>query len=226
MLNCDTFTASASCHGNNKPDNDILHFTRFIAQDQENGTLIRKGDIDKFTINVLRRTIFVITDVMGQDNKDNYKQLIKNYFDTSIVNLFVVTRNMNTEVKYKLTIKSFVHLITDYIMELFTHTKETYLDLHLIGYKSGVDVAGLVGRKIAENTGRRIPRITGLNPLYDQYPSVETLNLNENDAEFVDVTHTNLKNTDNLQKMGHVDFYPNGGLRQTQCQTKQGKFWF
>lgn len=211
-------TIIAVCYSDDEPDNDILHFTRYNLHDHDKykDNVIRKAEIDESSIDASKRTIIIVTNVMGLDDKANYERLIKNYLDFSAVNLIVVTRNLNTTIKYKLTIHAFVNLIHDYLTTLSKRQSGDYLDFHLIGYSSGTDIAGLIGAKIFEKTGRKLPRITALNPIQDQYPTDESF-LTEVCADFVDVTHTNVKNIKTVKKMGHVDFYPNGGLRQINC---------
>ncbi|XP_011182031.1 uncharacterized protein Pnliprp1_0 [Zeugodacus cucurbitae] len=89
---------------------------------------------------------------------------------------------------------------------------------HIIGFSLGAHVSGFAG---AELPG--LARITGLDPagpLFEaQHPKVR---LDNSDAEFVDVIHSNGENLilgglGSWQPMGHVDFYPNGGRVQTGC---------
>ena len=88
--------------------------------------------------------------------------------------------------------------------------------------------------------GEKLRRLTGLDPagpgFVDAYvgadPRLNKARLNHSDATFVDVIHTNaaregpvLLNLDNPLKMrlgeygrnGHMDFYPDGGDEQRDC---------
>ncbi|TMW42475.1 hypothetical protein DOY81_012446 [Sarcophaga bullata] len=89
---------------------------------------------------------------------------------------------------------------------------------HIIGFSLGAHVSGFAG---AELPG--LARITGLDPagpLFEaQHPKVR---LDNTDAEFVDVIHSNGENLilgglGSWQPMGDVDYYPNGGRVQTGC---------
>lgn len=76
------------------------------------------------------------------------------------------------------------------------------------GHSIGAHIAGSVGRYIFRKTGRKIPRITGLdsaNPCFNT-----RISLSKEDAEFVDVIHSNSGVLGQRLPMGHVDFYPNG----------------
>lgn len=88
--------------------------------------------------------------------------------------------------------------------------------LHIIGFSLGAHVAGKAGSTI----NGLVPRITGLDPAYPGF-SLENTDerLDTSDAEFVDIVHTNSATL--LQgglsfpfPIGHVDFWPNGGVAQ------------
>ncbi|KAH8299242.1 hypothetical protein KR044_013093, partial [Drosophila immigrans] len=104
------------------------------------------------------------------------------------------------------------------LRHLEQHKGLNLMRTHLIGFSLGAHVSGFAG---AELPG--LSRITGLDPagpLFEaQHPKVR---LDSNDAEFVDVIHSNGENLilgglGSWQPMGHVDYYPNGGRVQTGC---------
>lgn len=80
---------------------------------------------------------------------------------------------------------------------------------HVMGHRVGSHIAGFVGKKVKSG---RLPRITGLDPM-DHLISCSDKNncLFKTDGEFVDVIHTN-EHLEVSDPLGHVDFYPNGGL--------------
>jgi hypothetical protein len=72
-------------------------------------------------------------------------------------------------------------------------------------YSLGAHIAGLTGRILHITNGRKVGRITGLDPalpLFDNKDS--TWRLRYKDAEFVDVYHTSMIW---LKVDGHADFY-------------------
>uniref|UniRef100_W8AL20 Inactive pancreatic lipase-related protein 1 n=1 Tax=Ceratitis capitata TaxID=7213 RepID=W8AL20_CERCA len=104
------------------------------------------------------------------------------------------------------------------LQNLKEHKGLNFTRTHIIGFSLGAHVSGFAG---AELPG--LARITGLDPagpLFEaQHPKVR---LDNTDAEFVDVIHSNGENLilgglGSWQPMGHVDFYPNGGRVQTGC---------
>ncbi|XP_071443184.1 pancreatic lipase-related protein 2-like [Hetaerina americana] len=83
-------------------------------------------------------------------------------------------------------------------------------DLHIVGFSLGAQVAGIAGHHI---TSGRVGRITGLDPAY---PLIELLGpkseqLDQSDAEFVDVIHTSGGAYGVPYAVGHADFFPNSG---------------
>nr|CAH0103127.1 unnamed protein product [Daphnia galeata] len=88
-------------------------------------------------------------------------------------------------------------------------------DVHLIGHSLGAHAAGYAGEKIP-NLGQ----ITGLDPAGPFFRLVPTnARLDPTDAQFVDVIHTDggIIGAGLIEPLGHLDFYPNGGIRQPGC---------
>jgi len=91
-------------------------------------------------------------------------------------------------------------------------------DVHLLGFSLGGHVAGVAGH----NLSGRLGRITGLDPAGPRFGSNkhEDLRLDHKDAKFIDVIHTDGGNLGTDLDGGHVDFYPDGGRKQSSCS-----FW-
>ncbi|XP_076435326.1 pancreatic lipase-related protein 2-like [Babylonia areolata] len=91
--------------------------------------------------------------------------------------------------------------------------------VHLIGHSLGAQISG--------NAAARAPgvgRITGLDPAEPYFKDFDNEHrLDKSDALFVDVIHTDGADFNLLQgygmkdPMGHLDFYPNGGVDQPGC---------
>ncbi|CAG7829682.1 unnamed protein product [Allacma fusca] len=101
----------------------------------------------------------------------------------------------------------------------------SYSSVHVIGFSLGSHVAGIAGNFVqtATNGSESIGRITGLDPAGPGFISVPMkIRLDSGDADFVDIIHTNMGSVlfaqyGTPQKLGHVDFFPNGGSRQPAC---------
>ncbi|XP_042859663.1 pancreatic triacylglycerol lipase-like [Penaeus japonicus] len=91
---------------------------------------------------------------------------------------------------------------------------------HFVGHSLGAHTAGLTAKYFTVGT---VARVTGLDPagplFYDKPPDRR---LDRSDATFVDVMHANGGSLVQgciamNQSLGHVDFYPNGGMHQPGC---------
>lgn len=82
---------------------------------------------------------------------------------------------------------------------------------HLIGFSMGSHVVGVTGSLVTKG---KLPRITGVDPSINVFGELDASGrLDATDAVFVDAIHTNRS----LVPVGHVDFYPNGGVSQPGC---------
>ena len=65
--------------------------------------------------------------------------------------------------------------------------------LHAIGFSLGAHLVGHLGRTVYKEIGEKIGRITGLDPARPFFILEEHKEnrLNKNDADFVDIIHTN-----------------------------------
>lgn len=88
-------------------------------------------------------------------------------------------------------------------------------DLIVIGHSLGAHVAGIAGSKLKP---LRLPIIVGLDPANPMFNTTEIdLRLSSDDAEYVQVIHTNGARYGISYPMGHADFYPNWGQNQPGC---------
>ncbi|XP_068220718.1 uncharacterized protein [Palaemon carinicauda] len=147
------------------------------------------------------------------------KEIILNLMD---VNIICVNWQKGAEVPNYVRAASNTRLVGRQVAVLIQQINDllntTLDDFHLIGFSLGAHVSGHAGARL-----KNLSRISGLDPagpLFESYsPSVR---LDETDAKFVDVIHTNadsllMGGLGAFEPMGHVDFYPNGGKMQTGC---------
>jgi len=97
-------------------------------------------------------------------------------------------------------------------------------NVQLIGHSLGAHVVGFMGKRFQEMGYGKIPRITGLDPAEPGFDlAFPSRRLDKEDAEFVDVIHTNSgmiwEGCLSITKpIGHMDFYPGGGKHQPGCK--------
>jgi len=82
---------------------------------------------------------------------------------------------------------------------------------HIVGQGIAAHVAGAAGNEYTRLTGRRLRRITALDPskIFARSPNTLT-SLTRGDADFVDAIHTSAYGMGTPMEVGNVDFYPNG----------------
>lgn len=87
--------------------------------------------------------------------------------------------------------------------------------VHLIGHSLGAHTAGYAGANVKSG---KVRRITGLDPAGPNfYLKGPDHRLDPTDAQFVDVIHTAVGSAGHYKNLGHVDFFPNGGIYQPGC---------
>lgn len=106
--------------------------------------------------------------------------------------------------------------------------------LHLIGHSLGGQCIGLVGRHLKKlsNNSFVIPRLYALDPAGPGFEKENTLSkflkwvtfkkvdfpmISRDDADYVQVIHTNAGKYGIIESRGHADFFPNAGADQAGC---------
>ncbi|XP_067054927.1 pancreatic lipase-related protein 2-like [Acropora muricata] len=92
---------------------------------------------------------------------------------------------------------------------------------YIIGFSLGGQIAGYAEKSLGDD-GMLLGRITGLDPASPYYTDRDPeVRLDPTDAKYVDVIHTNLPIIGTEQRVGHIDFFPNGGSVQPGCFTNK-----
>lgn len=90
--------------------------------------------------------------------------------------------------------------------------------VHAIGFSLGAHVVGFTSNYLEKTIGTKLKRITGLDPALPFFATSDfDWKLDKNDADFVDVIHTNAGIYGKIEQCGNVDFYVNGGQNQPGC---------
>ncbi|XP_034480931.1 pancreatic lipase-related protein 2 [Drosophila innubila] len=98
--------------------------------------------------------------------------------------------------------------------------------VHIIGHSLGAHLSGYAGSHLQRDFGLKMGRITGLDPAAPLFTDTDPIvRLDRSDAHFVDIVHTDANplmkgGLGIIQRLGHVDFYPNGGFDNPGCDKK------
>jgi hypothetical protein len=112
-----------------------------------------------------------------------------------------------------------VGIFINLIREKYLASNPKSLNVHCIGHSLGAHTCAH-----ASNAAQiRFNRISGLDPAGPLFENTDPqVRLDPTDADYVDVIHTNAGSLLSasfgmMMPVGHVDFYPNGGLVQPGC---------
>uniref|UniRef100_A0A2M4ASZ5 Putative lipase n=2 Tax=Anopheles triannulatus TaxID=58253 RepID=A0A2M4ASZ5_9DIPT len=85
----------------------------------------------------------------------------------------------------------------------------------IIGHSLGAHIAGISGKLVRSG---KIGYIVGLDPASPLFRVKKpTERLSADDAQYVEIIHTNGKALGFYRNIGQADFYPNGGVKQPGC---------
>lgn len=178
---------------------------RYVTAYNKKGKILRREDIEKTTVDVLKPIIFLINGLDKREASGDMwcKDLLEGYLKKQIQNLFLVEWHFDPKFPNPVKeIQSTGTYLAEFISGIFNKTKETYLDIHLIGVLVGSQVAAVAGERLWELAGRKVNRITALNPNY----YVINMGIDIRNANFIDVVY----NARELGHDGHVRFYVDG----------------
>lgn len=119
-----------------------------------------------------------------------------------------------------------VGAITAHVIHMFYEElgMDNLHNVHFIGHSLGSHLAGYAGTHLQRDFGLKLGRITGMDPAAPLFEETDPIvRLDRSDAHFVDVIHTDANIVGGLglyQRVGHIDFYPNGGIGMPGCDVK------
>ncbi|KAL3268284.1 hypothetical protein HHI36_007405 [Cryptolaemus montrouzieri] len=113
------------------------------------------------------------------------------------------------------------------VAEVSAHTGDMGLShVHCIGHSLGAHLCGYVGYTLQKEFNLTLERITGLDPAEPHFgKSQPPVRLDKTAAKYVDVIHTDaspilLGGLGIVERIGHVDYFPNGGKDQPGCSMR------
>jgi len=119
--------------------------------------------------------------------------------------------------------------IAKLINSICDQTETRAENFHLIGHSLGSHISGYAGERLKNFYKKNLGRITGLDPAGPYFENTDPIvRLDPTDANFVDIIHSDGRASLHLgmglaQRIGHVDFYPNGGFDQPNCPQTSDK---
>ncbi|XP_002917576.2 pancreatic lipase-related protein 2 isoform X2 [Ailuropoda melanoleuca] len=204
--------------------------TRFLLYTNENPnnfqliTASNLSTVEASNFQLDRKTRFIIHGFNDKAEESWPSDMCKNMFKVEKVNCICVDWESGARALYSQAVQNTRVVgaeIAFFIQNLLTLLGYSPEDVHLIGHSLGAHVAGEAGRRLGGHVGR----ITGLDPAQPCFQDTpEEVRLDPSDAMFVDVIHTDSSpfipflGLGMSQKVGHLDFYPNGGKHMAGCQ--------
>ncbi|XP_038067060.1 pancreatic lipase-related protein 2-like [Patiria miniata] len=181
------------------------------------------GALWRWDFSAKRKTIFIIHGWGETDNKAWVLELRDALLDKADANVITVDWEEGAdELNYMKSVQNIRVVGREVAMTVQYLYAQMGVDramVHLIGHSLGAHAAGYAGKHL-----RNIGRITGLDAAGPGFENTDAgCRLDRSDAKFVDVIHTSanrlLEGGAGIeQKIGHVDFYPNGGRSQPGCK--------
>ncbi|KAK9889854.1 hypothetical protein WA026_007220 [Henosepilachna vigintioctopunctata] len=110
------------------------------------------------------------------------------------------------------------------ILRLIKEYEFKLQNIEIICHCMGCHIAGIAGKYIEKTSGKKLGRITALDPAGPAYLNVpQSKRLGPDDADIVFVVHTDSSIFGYGDNCGTMDFYPNGGKHpQPECLEERG----
>ncbi|KAM7074036.1 pancreatic lipase-related protein 2-like isoform 1-T2 [Molossus nigricans] len=204
--------------------------TRFLLYTNENPNNYQRisamdlATVEASNFRLERKTRFIIHGFIDKGQESWLTNMCKKMFQVEEVNCICVDWRQGAKTDYTQAVHNIRVVgaeIAFLIQELTTQLGYSLENVHLIGHSLGAHAAAEAGRRL----GGRVGRITGLDPAEPCFQGTpEEVRLDPSDAMFVDVIHTDsapiipFLGFGMSQKVGHLDFYPNGGKQMPGCQ--------
>ncbi|CAG9762078.1 unnamed protein product [Ceutorhynchus assimilis] len=201
---------------------DQVTFYLYTNENPKEFTAIDSNNLERFR-NFTNQIVFLIHG-WTNSRKSEWLENMKNAFLVRDKNSFVIivdwedpanqlyyVSSINTYDVGKFIAKLLVNLYKNYGVD-----KRNFL---IVGHSLGGQVAGFIGKQFKKQTLQSLPRIIALDPagpLFTTRPLNERLN--KDDADVVEVVHTNGGTFGFLDACGTIDFFVNGGSSQPGCK--------
>ncbi|XP_078500020.1 pancreatic triacylglycerol lipase-like isoform X1 [Lissotriton helveticus] len=170
-----------------------------------------------------RKTTFITHGFIDQGEENWLSDMCRRMFKAEDVNCICVDWSSGSRTLFTQAANNIRVLGAEmayFIETLMKNYDYSPSSVHIIGHSMGAHGAGETGKRI-----KGIARITALDPCEPYFQGTPTdVRLDTSDAVFVDAIHTDSGPlVPNLglgmsQAIGHLDFYPNGGVQMPGCK--------
>ncbi|XP_066095340.1 pancreatic lipase-related protein 2-like [Saccopteryx bilineata] len=204
--------------------------TRFLLYTNENPNNYQRisatdlATVEASNFQLGRKTRFIIHGFIDKGEESWLTDMCKNMFKVEEVNCICVDWRRGAKTDYNQAVHNIRVVGAELAFLVQGLSNEWGYDLenvHFIGHSLGAHAAAEAGRRLGGHVGR----ITGLDPAEPCFQGTpEEIRLDSSDAMFVDVIHTDAApivpflGFGMSQKVGHLDFYPNGGKQMPGCK--------
>lgn len=165
-----------------------------------------------------KKNTFVIVHGWVDDHTADVNTLVRSaLFSKYDVNVIIVDWNPIASQSYSTaqnSVKAVGNYVASFISNLSSGSGISLSSITLIGHSLGAHIVGNAGAALKG----QISHIIGLDPASPSFTVADITNrLDPTDAQFVQIIHTNGRFLGFSTSIGHIDFYPNGGMIQAGC---------
>ncbi|XP_061390780.1 lipase member H-A-like [Musca vetustissima] len=189
-----------------------------------------EANVESVIRNVLNPTKPTTLSIHGiADNKDHPMNiLVKNAKlqledgNVIVVDYSEVIENSDDLAAGALKVPQIAEALADLVYLLHDSFNLDLQQLHAVGFSLGAQISGVLGHSLHQRVQQKLARITALDPagVFFNESTPHDERLTADDADFVEVVHTNAGYLGFRTPCGHVDYYPNGGVQQPGCDVK------
>lgn len=170
--------------------------------------------------NSRRRTIILVHGWRSGMTSDFITSLVPAFLRAEDVNLIVLDWNAGAgSINYATAVANTItcgESLARFISWLNAATGASPFQYHLVGHSLGAHLIGVAGR----NLGGQLAYLTGLEAALPGFITNDD-RFRPDDARYTEVIHTNAGVLGYLTELGHVDFYPNGGVNMPGCSSQE-----
>ncbi|XP_037298371.1 lipase member H-like [Manduca sexta] len=162
-----------------------------------------------------KRTIVLVHGWQNTPTSQFHVVLIPAFLEAEDVNVIMTDWSVGAAGNYLPALLNCIRSgesVAKYLQWLVEESGGDLSRFHLVGHSLGGHQVGIIGR----NLGGVVPYITSLDPALPGWITNPN-RFKADDGLYTEVMHTNAGVSGFLTALGHVDFYPNGGVNMPGC---------